>query len=103
MINSRNKALLENKIYSYIKNILQENDQASSEKRTEVMKWLSSAEQKHSVLSKKLWPDRDKDAARSLFSKKYRGHDADGKAYSFTDEEITLLFNMKDRYVDKIG
>ena len=72
-------------------------------KRRTVMKWLNSAQELHSVLAYKLWPKRDKDAARSLFSKKYRGKDADGKVYGFSDEEITTLFNMKDRYIDKIS
>lgn len=78
-------------------------EKESSEKRRAVMKWLNSAQELHSVLSYKLWPKRDKDSARSLFSKKYRGKDAEGKVYSFSDGEITKLFNMKGRYIDKIS
>ena len=72
-------------------------------KRSEVMKWLDSAQSLHSVLAYKIWPDMDKDEARSLFSKKYRGEDADGNSYSFDDDDITKLFNMKDRFIDAIS
>lgn len=72
-------------------------------KRSEVMKWLDSAQSLHSVLAYKLWPDMDKDEARSLFSKKYRGEDAEGNSYSFDVDDITTLFNMKDRFIDAIS
>ena len=73
------------------------------QKRSEVMKWLDSAQELHSVLAYKLWPEKDEDEARSLFSKKYRGEDADGNGYSFDDNDINKLFNMKDRYIDAIS
>lgn len=75
----------------------------TDKKRSEVMKWLDSAQELHSVLAYKLWPDKDEDEARSLFSKKYRGEDAEGHEYSFDDEDINNLFNMKDRYIDTIS
>ena len=43
-----------------------------------------------------------KDAARSLFSKKYNG-ESQGKEYEFNELEINKLFNMRDTFIDKAG
>lgn len=75
----------------------------TDKKRNEVMKWLDSAQELHSILAYRLWPEKDEDEARSLFSKKYRGEDAEGNEYSFDDDDINKLFNMKDRYIDEIS
>lgn len=75
----------------------------TDKKRNEVMKWLDSAQELHSILAYRLWPEKDEDEARSLFSKKYRGEDAEGHDYSFDDDDINKLFNMKDRYIDEIS
>lgn len=75
----------------------------SSSKRDDVMKWLDSAQELHSVLSYDLWPDLDKDSARSEFSKKYNGEDANGKEYDFTDSEINTLYNMRDDFINRAG
>lgn len=75
----------------------------SSSKRNDVMKWLDSAQELHSVLSYDLWPDLDKDSARSEFSKKYNGEDANGKRYDFTDGEINTLYNMRDDFINRAG
>lgn len=75
----------------------------SSSKRDDVMKWLDSAQELHSVLSYDLWPDLDKDSARSEFSKKYNGEDASGKEYDFTDGEINTLYNMRDDFINRAG
>lgn len=42
----------------------------------------------HAHLAYELWPDMDKDTARSYFSKCVRGE------RNFSDEEVTQLFNM---------
>ena len=78
-------------------------DKEDSAKRKAVMQWLDSALELHSVLSYKLFPNIDKDSARSEFSKKYNGEDANGKAYDFTSSEITKLYNMRSDYVNKAG
>ena len=70
--------------------------------RYSVDRWLDSAQQLHSQLAYRLWPDMDKDEARSLFSKKYRGKDASGKEYAFDDDEINTLYNMKDKFISQI-
>lgn len=75
----------------------------SSSKRNDVMKWLDSAQELHSVLSYDLWPDLDKDSARSEFSKKYNGKDANDKEYDFTDSEINTLYNMRDDFINRAG
>ena len=70
-------------------------------RREKVLNYLKSAQQKHSEYAYHLWPDMEKDDARSLFSKKYRGHDADGNSYSFNDEEIISIYNMIDDVLNK--
>ena len=75
----------------------------SESKRGAVMKWLDSAQELHSVLSYDLWPSLDKDSARSEFSKKYNGEDANGKRYEFTDSEINTLYNMRDSFITRAG
>ena len=71
-------------------------------KREIVHKWLSSAQELHSVLSYRLYPKLTKGGARSKFSKKFRGEDHDGKPYEFNEIEINRLYNMKDDYIEKI-
>ena len=126
MLTKKQKLQLENKIYRMINEGMFENafaenlyheDNDSSKKESNnskskdslqsnawqmVSKWLNSAQQLHSQLAYRLWPNMDKDEARSLFSKKYRGKDSEGKEYSFNDQEIESLYNMKDRFISKI-
>lgn len=118
MLTPSQKRLLENKIYGAMKQVLlreaeerepnteqaQKNKQA---KRQSVQRWLDSAQQLHSTLAYRLMgvehaSEVEKATARSLFSKKYRGEDADGKPYSFSDDEINTLYNMKDDFIEKI-
>ena len=68
-------------------------------KQDAVLKWLDSAQELHSVLAYQLWPDKKRDSARSLFSKKYRGHDDDGKEYHFDESEINSLYDMRDDFI----
>lgn len=75
----------------------------NSSKKDSVLKWLDTAQELHSVLAYELWPDMDEDTARSLFSKKYRGHDDDGNSYHFDDEEINDLYNMRDDFIERAG
>lgn len=126
MLTKKQKLQLENKIYRMINEGMFENafaenlyheDNDSPKKESNnskskdslqgnawqmVSKWLNSAQQLHSQLAYRLWPNMDKDEARSLFSKKYRGKDSEGKEYSFNDQEIESLYNMKDRFISKI-
>lgn len=123
-ITEKQKALLESKIYSLIKESFNENDffengyfeNRSSEhdekpegdgsldnKRETIMKWLDSEQELHSVLAYKLWPDKDKDQARSDFSKKWRGEDNTGKPYDFDDEEINRLYNLRNDFISDAG
>lgn len=129
MLTKKQKLQLENKIYNLINEGIfedaftenlyyEDNDSSYDDKkdnrktdkdsevdtnaRQMVDRWLDSAQQLHSQLAYRLWPGMDKDEARSLFSKKYRGEDAEGKTYSFNDKEIDTLYNMKDRFISKI-
>lgn len=129
MLTKKQKLQLENKIYNLINEGIfedaftenlyyEDNDSSDDDKkdnrktdkdsevdtnaRQMVDRWLDSAQQLHSQLAYRLWPGMDKDEARSLFSKKYRGEDAEGKKYSFNDKEIDTLYNMKDRFISKI-
>ena len=79
-----------------------EDDEATGHRRTEVMRWLESNQNKHSVLAYKLYPSISKDGARSKFSKKYRGEDKNGYRYDFDPAEINRLYNMKNSLIKKI-
>ena len=76
------------------------NREENESKKKLVLKWLDSAQELHSVLAYKLWPNLDDDSARSIFSKKYRGEDSNGDKYTFDDEEINRLYNMRDNYIE---
>lgn len=74
-------------------------------KRESVMKWLRSDQSNHAALAYQLYgcengDDIEQANARSLFTKKFQGHDAEGKSYEFDDDEITRLYNMKDAFID---
>ena len=78
-------------------------DDVVDHKKSIVLQWLDTAQELHSVLSYELWPDVDEDSARSEFSKKYRGEDANHKKYSFTDEEINGLYSMREDFIKRGG
>ena len=64
-------------------------------KRNAVMKALKDPKYNHAQLAYALWPDMDKDTARSLFAKKANGTpDNDGVIRNFTDEEINTLYQL---------
>ena len=122
MLTKKQKTLLENYIYTALKKKIDENvwyeggifdnskkdgkdserDDDKSARRDTVMQWLDSDLDLHSVLSYELWPNKDEDSARSLFSKKYRGDDQ-GKHYEFTPEEINTLYNLRGKYIKRRG
>lgn len=134
MLTSKQKTLLENKIYSLLKESMFENgyfenqfyekkekdapehddtdrespDSSIEHKREIVMKWLDSDLELHSTLAYELYPDKvgnenQEGSARSVFSKKYNGKDATGKEYSFDDEEINKLYNLRNKYIKQRG
>lgn len=76
--------------------IVKEAENSLSMKRKNVMKMLQDPKYDHASLAYKLYHPIDqseKDTARSLFSKKVTGKpDADGVVRSFSDEEITTLY-----------
>lgn len=90
-------------VHDYDADSNKHDDKEISSKKDSVLKWLDTAQELHSVLAYELWPDMDEDTARSLFSKKYRGHDDDGNSYHFDDEEINDLYNMRDDFIQRAG
>lgn len=122
MLTEKQKIALENQIYTMLKESIFENGffegskeksykpkkkegetEEDSGKRESVLRWLDSAQELHSVLAYELWPDKDEDAARSLFSKKYRGEDNKGKHYEFEPEEINTLYNLRGDFISDAG
>lgn len=105
-MNAKEKKLLENKIYNIIKESIDDdgrrNDRATATRERNIIKWLTDDQEKCSAVAALLWPEKDEETRRSLFSKKMRGHDADGKSYSFSEDEVNKLFNIKNTYVKKI-
>lgn len=81
---------------------VEQDDKETEIRRKDVMNWLDSNQNKHSVLSYKLYPNISKDGARSKFSKKYRGEDKNGHKYVFSPMEINRLYNMKNSFIEKI-
>lgn len=73
-------------------------DSNSVIKRKAVMNMLKDGKYDHAYLAYQLWhpkDDNEKDTYRSLFSKKATGKpDNDGAVRSFTDEEITKLYEL---------
>lgn len=67
-------------------------------KRKAVMSLLKNEKFDHAYLAYQLWhpkDDSEKDTYRSLFSKKATGKpDSDGAVRSFTDDEITKLYEL---------
>lgn len=78
-------------------------EENSKGRRGLVLKWLDTAQELHSVLAYELWPEKDEDAARSEFSKKYRGEDNMGRKYQFDDDEINTLYNMRGDFIERAG
>ena len=64
-------------------------------KRNAVMKALKDPKYNHAQLAYALWPDMDKDTARSLFAKMANGTpDNDGVIRHFSDEDVNSLYQM---------
>ena len=115
MINAEEKKLLENKIYQIIRESIFEKKsayfkpydrrkvaKASSNRERNIIKWLTDNKSNNAAIASQLWPGKDPDTARSEFSKKVRGKDADGKPYHFSEEEINELYRIKNNFVKRI-
>jgi hypothetical protein len=130
-MNAREKKLLEEKIYRILKESMYEefmgeegeaqkddagvnssrlnpedgrrNKRASQNKEQEVIQWLKDDQENNAAVARELWPNKDEDTARSEFSKKVRGKDASGKPYSFDAKDVNRLYNIKNRFINKIN
>lgn len=70
-------------------------EQATDNKRNAVMKALKDPKYDHAQIAYRLWPDMDKDTARSLFSKMANGTpDNDGVVRQFNDEDVNSIYQM---------
>lgn len=78
------------------------NKRAPEDKEQEVIQWLKDDQENNAAVARELWPGKDEDAARSEFSKKVRGKDANGKSYSFDAKDVNRLYNIKNRFINKI-
>ena len=117
MLTENQKRILEEQIYNLIKDSIDESlfekkrrwdtkdirrETDTNQRRRIVLKWLDSDLELHSELAYKLWPRKSEDAARSLFSKKYKGQ-SQGKHYEFTPSEINRLYNLRGQYIKRVG
>lgn len=90
--------IMEQRINNIVSDVIKHNlyeseDQNTEMKRNAVMKALKDPKYNHAQLAYTLWPDMDKDAARSLFSKMATGTpDNDGVVRHFNDEDINTLY-----------
>lgn len=119
-MNTKEKEILENKIYKLLKESMfeqafyedgqdtkdnkdnRETSRASKGRERTIIKWLTDDQENNAAVAAQLWPNIDDDTRRSLFSKKVRGHDSDGKEYHFTDDEVNSLYRIKNTFVHKI-
>lgn len=87
-------AMLTEKITKTVINKLNEDDDKHG-KRTAVVKALNNDMYNHAEIAYKLYPNMDKDTARSYFSKKFRQEpDDNGQIRQFNDEEVNTIYNL---------
>jgi ClpP class serine protease len=79
---------LDGKKYSKLDN------QSQGSKRRTVTQRLKDEKINYAPLAYKLWPEMSEDAARSWFSKK-----VSGKNESFSDDEISKLYNLLNNII----
>ena len=90
--------IMEQRINNIVSDVIKHNlyeseDQNMEMQRNAVMKALKDPKYNHAQLAYTLWPDMDKDTARSLFSKMATGTpDNDGVVRHFSDEDINTLY-----------
>lgn len=78
-----------------LKRVLNESEDTTEMKRNAVMKALKDPKYNHAQLAYALWPDMDKDTARSLFAKMANGTpDNDGVIRHFNDEDVNKLYQL---------
>lgn len=99
ILKERIKHILRESLFEIDKDVADNKSDGTEEsdggaKRKTVMQWLKDDKLDKATLAYELWPDKDEDSARSLFSKKLRGHDPEKKKYYFSEDEIIKLFNM---------
>ena len=92
--------IMEQRINNIVSDVIKHNlyeteDQNTEMKRNAVIKALKDPKYNHTQLAYSLWPDMDKDTARSLFAKMANGTpDNDGVIRHFSDEDVNSLYQM---------
>lgn len=92
--------IMEQRINNIVSEVLKRNlyeaeYQNTEMKRNAVMKALKDPKYNHAQLAYTLWPDMDKDTARSLFAKMANGTpDNDGVVRHFSDEDVNSLYQL---------
>lgn len=123
MLTEGQKRLLENRIYRLIKESMFESNKVANSanrltkstdtsyknskaaKRASVLKWLRSQQMDLAPLAYELAgltdtaDENEKGTVRSEFYKKMDPNDT---AHNFSDDEINRLYNMKDRFIQKL-
>ena len=113
MLTEKQKRILEEAVYKVLKESIFESDDSDggenkAAKRESVLKWLRGMQIDLAPLAYKLAaatkgitnPDEtEKGTIRSEFYKKV---DPDNTDYEFDDDEINMLYNMKDDFIDSI-
>ena len=87
---------IDNVVSEVLKRNLYEAEYQNTEmKRNAVMKALKDPKYNNAQLAYTLWPDMDKDTARSLFAKMANGTpDNDGVVRHFSDEDVNSLYQL---------
>lgn len=97
LIEEKQKNIIKTKLTEQItKEVIQKlNEDNTENKRNAIMKALNNDMYNHAELAYTLYPNMDKDAARSYFSKKFRQEpDDDGQIRHFSEDEINKIYNM---------
>lgn len=94
LVKEQVRQIVTEEVTNYVKSVLYE-DKDADEKRNSVMTMLRDEKYDHAALAYAIWPDMDKDTARSLFSKCVSGKkDNNGVVRHFSDEDINKLYEI---------
>ena len=92
----KHKEEKEKNFQNYVKDYDSETDsRIKDKKRKRIIQYLKDEKTDIAPYAYELWPDKDKDSARSYFYKCLDGKtNDDGDVYSFSDEEFNRLHSM---------
>lgn len=89
------KQIIKEELTRYFSNQNINEAESTDQKKNAVMSMLKNDLFSHATLAYQLFPDMDKDTARSYFSKLYRQEkEPDGTIRSFSDDQINKLYQL---------